>query len=118
MKTAVNLIVVGSLYKSGFRFYAQKKGIELGLFGTISYHGEYGDVSIHAEGDETAVKQFTDWCAKGLPYCKVQRVDIQVVQPLNFQSFDIVSTKQDSTDEVDDNKKSKKDNLGSRIFGF
>lgn len=118
MKTAVNLIVVGSLYKSGFRFYAQKKGIDLGLFGTISYHGDYGDVAIHAEGDETAVKQFTDWCAKGLPYCKVQRVDIQVVQPLNFQGFDIVSTKHDSQDEEDEKKKSKKSSLGSRIFGF
>ena len=45
MKTAVNLIVIGNLYKSGFRFYAQKKGIELGIVGTIAYQGEYGDIT-------------------------------------------------------------------------
>jgi len=118
MKTAVKLIVIGNLYKSGFRFYAQQKGIDLGIVGTISYQGEYGDISIHAEGEEEVVKTFTNWCAKGLPYCKVLKVDVQNVPVQNFKSFDIVSVNSENTDEQKPVVTKKKKSLGARIFGF
>ncbi|MBK6344318.1 MAG: acylphosphatase [Bacteroidales bacterium] len=118
MKTAVNLVVIGNLYKSGFRFYAQQKGIDLGIVGTISYQGEFGDISIHAEGEEEIVKTFTNWCAKGLPYCKVLKVDVQSVPLQNYNSFDIVSVNSDSPDDQKPVVTKKKKSLGARIFGF
>ncbi|MFH1121326.1 MAG: acylphosphatase [Bacteroidota bacterium] len=118
MKNAVNLTVVGNLYKSGFRFYAQRKGIELGVTGTIAYYGEYGDVSIHVEGGEEAVKQFTDWCAKGLPYCKVLKVDVQTVPVQNYQSFDIISGGPEANEDEQSATIVKRKSLGARIFGF
>lgn len=118
MKTAVNLTVIGSLYKSGFRFYAQKKGIDLGITGTIAYLGEYGDVFIHAEGDVQAVKDFTAWCEKGLPYCKVQNVEVEEVDPAGFQSFDIIASPTDAEAETTPGPAPKRRKQGFKIFGF
>lgn len=118
MKTAVNLVVIGNLYKSGFRFYAQKKGIELGITGTIAYQGEYGDIIIHAEGKEELITEFTEWCRKGLPYCKVQKVDVQIVPVQDHSIFDIVSTKYEDVSVEETEIKKKKKSFGARIFGF
>lgn len=121
MKNAVNLTILGNLYKSGFRFYAQKKGIELGITGTIAYHGDFGDVTIHAEGEEEVVKEFTGWCAKGLPYCKVLKVDVQDAPFQNYTSFDIISVNSENPDlngEEQSVVPKKKKSLGARIFGF
>jgi acylphosphatase len=118
MKNAVNLTVLGNLYKSGFRFYAQKKGIELGITGTISYHGDFGDISIHAEGEEEVVRKFTGWCAKGLPYCKVLKVDIQDAPVQNYKSFDIISVNSERTETEQPEVPKKKKSLGARIFGI
>lgn len=118
MKTAVNLIVIGNLYKSGFRFYAQKKGIDLGIVGTIAYYGEYGDVSIHAEGEEEDIKQFIDWCTKGLPYCKVQNVNVEEAPLMNFPGFDILTDTPASESNDDYNIKPGSKNFVLKIFGF
>jgi acylphosphatase len=117
MKTAVNLVIIGNLYKSGFRFYAQKKGIELGIVGTIAYQGEYGDIIIHAEGEEEIITEFTEWCKKGLPYCKVQNVEVRNVPIQDHNCFDIISTNID-TITVEETERKKKKSFGARIFGF
>lgn len=118
MSHAFDLIVTGDLYKSGFRFYAQEKGIEMGITGTISYYGEAGDVFIHAEGDEIILQQYIDWCARGLPYCKVYKVDVKVVPLLNYHSFDIVAANPVFADYAEVEVPPRRKTLRLRIFGF
>lgn len=120
MKNAIEIVVTGDLFNTGFRFYAMKKGIELGLTGTISYYGEYGDVYIHAEGEEDSLKQFTGWCAKGMPYCKVYKVDIKAAPILNCTGLDIVPAGHvhESVEEIEPKAIPKRKSLLYRFFGF
>jgi len=118
MKHAVEMIVSGFLRNTGFRFYSQQKGIELGITGTIAYYGEEDDVFIHAEGDEKALEQFTDWCSKGLPYCKVHKIEVKAVPPLHYTGLNIMPAIQ-VIDEAPENETiSKPKSLRMRIFGF
>ena len=118
MKNAVEMILTGNLYKTGFRFYAQQKGIELGITGTIGYYGEYGDVLIFAEGEAEALKAYTDWCAKGMPYCKVDEVHIKIVPPLDYRSFDIITSSPEFVETENAEVLPKMKSLRLRIFGF
>jgi len=88
MRKAQKITLTGDLHRKGFRFYAQQKGIELGITGLIALHQDRKRIVIHAEGDIEALNKFNEWCSKGAPYCKATNVAIEETEFKDFNFFD------------------------------
>ena len=93
---AVKIVVFGDLHKKGFRFYAQKKGIDLGVAGEISHNDGTKSIIIHAEGEEESINSFVEWCSKGTPYCKVTQALVEPAEILGYKYFDVIQENSDS----------------------
>ena len=87
MIKAVSIEVFGRVQGVGFRYYAQKKALELQLNGFVK-NMPSGSVIIEAEGDEEALEQFLLWCHKGPSWARVQEVKYQIMPPFNYTKFE------------------------------
>lgn len=85
---AVIIKVYGTVQGVGFRFYTNKKAIELGISGYVQ-NKPNGSVYIEAEGDETSLLTFIDWCNIGPEWARVVKVETQTVPTINYVDFQI-----------------------------
>lgn len=88
MNKAVIIKVYGTVQGVGFRFYTNKKAIELGIFGYVQNKPD-GSVYIEAEGEETDLMTFIDWCNIGPQWARVSKVETQIVPAINYVDFQI-----------------------------
>lgn len=88
MTNAVIIKVYGTVQGVGFRFYTNKKAIELGISGYVQNKPD-GSVYIEAEGDETSLLTFIDWCNIGPQWARVTKVETQTVPAINYVDFQI-----------------------------
>lgn len=88
MNKAVQIVLKGKLYRSGFRFYILQKAVELKIMGFVKYQ-DNKDIVVHAEGAQHQLKDFTEWCTKGTLSCKVISSEINEVEVQNCTSFEI-----------------------------
>lgn len=88
MSKSIDITLTGKLYKSGFRFYILEKGVSLGIKGYVKYLNKV-DIFVHAEGPEAVLKEFIQWCEKGLLSCKVESIDVSEAEFGNYTHFDI-----------------------------
>ncbi len=86
MKKAAIIKVYGRVQGVGFRFYTNKKAVELNISGYVQNKPD-GSVYIEAEGDETDLQTFVDWVNIGTQWAKVTKVNTQFVPPLNIVGF-------------------------------
>ena len=86
MRKAAIIKVHGRVQGVGFRFYTNKKAVELNISGYVQNKPD-GSVYIEAEGDETDLQTFIDWVNIGTQWAKVSKVNTQFVPPLNINSF-------------------------------
>ncbi|MFH1120000.1 MAG: acylphosphatase [Bacteroidota bacterium] len=92
MRTAIKIIISLDSRHTGFRFYALKKGKELGIVGTISYYGDTGGIVIHAEGKDNVLQQFVNILRQGTPYSKVISIMTIPDRMLNNVYLEIMPT--------------------------
>lgn len=88
MTNAVIIKVYGTVQGVGFRFYTNKKAIELGISGYVQNKPD-GSVYVEAEGDETSLLTFIDWCNIGPQWARVTKVETQTVPAINYAGFQI-----------------------------
>lgn len=88
MTKAVIIKVYGTVQGVGFRFYTNKKAIELGIFGYVQNKTD-GTVYIEAEGEETDLLTFIDWCNIGPQWARITKVETQFVPAINYVDFQI-----------------------------
>ena len=86
MKKAAIIKVFGKVQGVGFRYYTNKKAIELNLVGFVQNKPD-GSVFIEAEGDDTNLLTFIDWCNIGPEWARVIKVKTQFVPPINYNNF-------------------------------
>ncbi len=87
-KKASIIKVYGKVQGVGFRFYTNKKAVELGISGYVQNKSD-GSVYIEAEGDETDLLTFIDWCNIGTEWARVSKVETQFVPPINLSKFQV-----------------------------
>lgn len=92
MRTAIKIILSLDARHTGFRFYALKRGKELGIVGTISYYGDTGGIVIHAEGKDSILQQYVNILRQGTPFSKVVSIMTIPDRLLNNVYLDIVPT--------------------------
>ncbi|MBC8321720.1 MAG: acylphosphatase [Bacteroidetes bacterium] len=86
MTKAAIIKVYGKVQGVGFRFYTNKKAVELGILGYVQNKPD-GSVYIEAQGDEIDLLTFIDWCNIGPQWARVSNVESQFFPPINYDGF-------------------------------
>lgn len=85
---AVILKAFGRVQGVGFRYYAQKKAEELGVFGYVKNLPD-GSVYIEVEGTGDAVEQYISWCEDGPSWARVTTLEKQWIPRQGYHDFEI-----------------------------
>jgi len=86
MNKGVIVKVYGRVQGVGFRFYTQKKALELNLKGFVR-NLTNGSVYIEAEGDAKDIDEFIDWCQMGPEWSRVIKIEKQFSDPVGHIGF-------------------------------
>jgi acylphosphatase len=78
--------VFGLVHGVFYRVTAEEKAAELGLNGFVNNVAD-GSVYIEAEGDETQLKKFVEWCKKGPKNSQVTDVKVEEDSLQNYSGF-------------------------------
>jgi len=88
MQVHITIIVKGKVQGVYYRASAKQKAEELGI-GGFAQNLPDGSVLIEAEGDETALKEFMDWCRTGPKHAKVSEVKSVSGEKVGYAIFEI-----------------------------
>ncbi|OGY43426.1 MAG: hypothetical protein A2729_04625 [Candidatus Buchananbacteria bacterium RIFCSPHIGHO2_01_FULL_39_14] len=75
MTKRLNLKIHGLVQGVGFRYLSRKEAEKRGFTGSV-HNIRDGGVEIVAEGEETDLKKFIDWCYNGVGSVQVSKIDI------------------------------------------
>ena len=75
MQKGVGIKIIGKVQGVFFRNSSRIKARELGLFGWVR-NDMGGTVSILAEGEDTDLRSFIEWCKYGSSDASVEKVDV------------------------------------------
>ena len=82
----VSLIITGRVQGVFYRREALREGIRNGLSGFVVNRAD-GSVRAEAEGTETAVGAFINWCRRGPEHARVEHVAIRELAPRGDEGF-------------------------------
>lgn len=88
----VHLRIRGRVQGVAFRYYTRRTAEKLGVVGWVRNRRD-GSVEAVAEGDETAMEKFVEWCGQGPSSARVSDIDVDWLDPANdFSKFSIART--------------------------
>jgi acylphosphatase len=86
---SVKVIIHGRVQGVGFRYFTQKNASRLGVVGWVRNRAD-GTVEIHAEGQESTLKQFLSRVKKGPSHADVTDVKVTWGEPTErYSSFQV-----------------------------
>lgn len=85
---ALKILVIGRVQKVGYRNFIFEKAIELSLKGKVENRKD-GTVYIEAIGSNMQLDEFLEWCYKGSPLAKVDKLDVQPLANFSYSDFSI-----------------------------
>ena len=85
-RKGVILHIFGKVQGVGFRYYTNKKALELGITGFVRNVPD-GSVYIEADGDPEQLEIFINWCEEGPSWARVTDVQRQDTPTNGFESF-------------------------------
>ncbi len=88
MKKSAVLQITGRVQGVNFRHNTEKKARSMNLTGFVENMPD-GSVMIEAEGQEDDLAAFIQWAHKGPLWSKVEKVDVEYVDPRNYQDFTV-----------------------------
>lgn len=88
-KKHLNIYISGEVYKVGFRFLSMAKAYEERITGFVRNEPDRS-LYIEAEGEETCLRRFIEWCKQGPPGSKVENFYIKDGPINNYDSFDML----------------------------
>ena len=88
MKKSIIIKVSGKVQNVGFRFYTKKAAKSLGINGYVKNLPD-GSVYIEAEAEDYIIDQFVEWCRKGPSWARVEKINIQENDIMNYVGFTI-----------------------------
>jgi len=90
MKKSLKIIIRGRLHNAGFRFKTMEAAYKFDIKGIVKYLADRS-IYIEAEGDESQLEEFLQWCRKGPLGAKVREVLYEESEFKDYAKFDIVS---------------------------
>lgn len=85
----IDIKVTGKVQGVSFRAVTKVVADQMGVRGMIRNEAD-GSVFIEAEGDDTLLEVFVDWCNEGTDRAKVENVEITSGALKNYQNFEII----------------------------
>ena len=87
-KLHYTILVKGKVQGVFYRASARQKAESLNLTG-FAQNLRDGNVLIEAEGDESALKEFVNWCWKGPANAEVKNVEVTEKECTGYLSFSV-----------------------------
>ncbi len=84
----LNITVHGKVQGVNFRHYTREQAIELGVRGFVENRND-GTVYIEAEGNESQLEAFAEWCKKGPSRAAVTNIEKSDDAVKGYASFEI-----------------------------
>ncbi len=88
-KEAYQINVSGVVQGVGFRYFTKQKADQLNIMGTVQNLSD-GSVEIYAEGSQSAVHAFLNWCHHGPPSASVNKLEYVSTKVHNTSKFRII----------------------------
>lgn len=89
VRSAAEILVDGDVHGVGYRNFAQRKGLQLGLRGYVMNLKD-GRVRVRVEGPRATIEEFARDLEKGPPLARVEKVSVTWLPPTGrFASFGI-----------------------------
>lgn len=88
MKKHLNIKIHGLVQRIFYRATAKEEAGKLNIRGFARNESD-GTVYIEAEGEKENLDKFIDWCKKGPPLAKVEKVETTETSLKNFSEFDV-----------------------------
>lgn len=85
----INIRIRGKVQGVSFRAVTKVVADQMGVRGMIRNEKD-GSVYIEAEGDDTLLEVFMDWCNEGTDRAKVESVEVTPGELKNYQNFEII----------------------------
>ncbi len=91
-KKHLDITIKGKVQGVFYRASTKAVADQLGITGTVQNTGD-GDVQIAAEGTETMLGMFLDWCREGPEKAEVTSVDSHEGELKNYRNFEVIKKK-------------------------
>jgi acylphosphatase len=88
MNKCINLTIQGKVQGVGFRYSCRQMAVHMGIKGFVQNLPD-GRVFIEAEGDETALALFENWCKTGPSRARVENIRKETVSLKEYTRFEI-----------------------------
>ncbi len=84
----VSILISGRVQGVFFRKYTIITAEKFGIKGFVK-NTHNGKVYIEASGDESVIGEFVEWCQKGSTASKVEKVEVNELEPGKYTGFKI-----------------------------
>jgi len=84
-----HLLIEGIVQGVFYRASAKRLAGEIGVTGWVR-NTKDGQVEIMAQGTDADVRNFVEWCKKGPPGARVEKVEVSPVHEQPFEGFKIL----------------------------
>ncbi len=88
MKKCAQISIQGKVQNVGFRYNTQVVAHEHNITGYVKNMRD-GTVFVEAEGEESDLEKFINWCQKGPSWSIVEKVDIEYIPLIGYSEFKI-----------------------------
>lgn len=88
MKT-LEITVTGRVQRVFFRASTKAVADQMGIKGFAKNQAD-GSVLIHAEGEDTFMDDFVEWCKYGPDDARVDDIKIEEIEVKNYRNFDVL----------------------------
>ena len=85
----INIKVTGKVQGVSFRAVTKVVADQMGVRGIIRNEKD-GSVYMEAEGDDTLLEVFIEWCNEGTDRAKIENVEITPGELKHYQNFEII----------------------------
>lgn len=85
----IKIKITGKVQGVSFRAVTKVVADQMGIRGMIRNEKD-GSVYIEAEGDDTLLEVFMDWCNEGTDRAKIENVEVTPGELKNYQNFEII----------------------------
>ncbi len=86
------ILISGSVYKTGFRYYLKAKADLLGVTGLVFYEDD-NSVGVIASGSKENINKFLRFCKAGYPLVQITKTEILELPYQEYYSFEVIDEK-------------------------
>lgn len=84
--------IIGSVYKTGFRYYLKAKADFSGVTGVVFYE-EDKSIGVIVSGSKKKIHRFLKFCKAGYPLVQITKTEILEIPYQEFSSFEVIDEK-------------------------